>query len=273
MSDWQDKVVVVTGGSAGLGLAIAEAYAEVGCRVVLAGRDPGKLDQAAAQLRGGKAQEVLPVTCDVTDDQAVTQLIERTMEEYGQLDVLVNNVGRSSRGRALETPLDDFQDLWELNCLAAIRTTQAAAERLIETRGHLVNIGSLSAKTASPFLGAYPVSKFALAGASHQFRLELAPHGVHVLLVCPGPLQRDDAGMRYNQDATGLPAEARKPGGGVKLKGIDPAELARKIVRACERRQLELILPTKAKWLFAIAQLWPKLGDWIIERSTSKSKT
>lgn len=270
MSDWQEKVVVVTGGSAGLGLAIAGAFAEAGCRLVLAGRDPDRLEAAAEQLRARSAHAVLPVPCDITDDQAVAHLMERTVDAFGQLDVLVNNVGRSARGRALETPLEDFQDLWELNCLAAIRTTQAAAERLIATRGHLVNIGSLSAKTASPFLGAYPASKFALAGVSHQFRLELSPHGVHVLLVCPGPLQRDDAGTRYNHDAEGLPESARQPGAGVKLKGIDPAVLARKIVRACERRQPELILPSKAKWLFSLAQLWPHLGDWIIERSISK---
>ncbi|HAY82799.1 MAG TPA: NAD(P)-dependent oxidoreductase [Planctomycetaceae bacterium] len=273
MNDWQDKVVVVTGGSAGLGLAIARAFGQVGCRVVVAGRDTQKLELAAAQLRASDVGDVLPIACDVTDDEAVAGLVEQTIDAYGQLDVLVNNAGRSSRGVAWQTPLDDFQDLWELNCLAAIRTTQAAAERLIETRGHLVNIGSLSAKTGSPFLGAYPASKFALAGASHQFRLELGPHGVHVLLVCPGPLQRDDAGQRYNQNAEGLPEAARKPGGGVKLKGVDPDVLARKIVRACERRQVELVLPGKARWLFAIAQLWPQLGDWIIERSTSKTKS
>jgi short-subunit dehydrogenase len=139
---------------------------------------------------------------------------------------------------------------------------------LIANRGHLVNIGSLSAKTASRFLGAYPASKFPVAAYSQQLRLELAPQGVHVLLVCPGPLAREDAGRRYDAQAADLPDTARRPGGGVKLKGISPPRLARKIVQYCQRRRPELVMPARARVLFALAQLSPTLGDWILKKMT-----
>ncbi|MGE3777881.1 MAG: SDR family NAD(P)-dependent oxidoreductase, partial [Pirellulaceae bacterium] len=94
-------------------------------------------------------------------------------------------------------------------------------------------------------------------------------HGTHVLLVCPGPIARDDQGMRYHDRTAGLPASANRPGGGVKLRGLAPSRLAAAILAACERRQAELILPAKARLLFALMQCWPRLGDWLIRRATS----
>jgi short-subunit dehydrogenase len=108
-----------------------------------------------------------------------------------------------------------------------------------------------------------------VAAYSQQLRYELNPLGVHVLLVCPGPIARPDAGQRYDEQASGLPDWARKPGGGVKLKGIPPEKLARRILQYCERRKPELVMPAKARILFALAQLSPTLGDWIIGRMTS----
>jgi short-subunit dehydrogenase len=128
-----------------------------------------------------------------------------------------------------------------------------------------VNIGSLAGKSAARWLGAYPASKFALTAYTQQLRLELAPEGIHVLLVCPGPIARPDA-RRY--DDSGLPPEAQRPGGGVRTRAIDPAELAQRILRACEQRQPELVVPWRARLLFAISQLSPRWGDALIQRLT-----
>jgi len=127
----------------------------------------------------------------------------------------------------------------------------------------------LASKSAARFLGGYPATKFAVAAYSQQLRLELAEDGVHVLLVCPGPIARPDAGARYDDVAHDLPAAARQPGGGVKVRGLDPDDLARRILHACQRRSPELVVPARARWLFAIQQLWPRLGDWILRRKTS----
>jgi uncharacterized protein len=266
MTPWQDKTVLVTGGSAGLGRAIAGAFADRGARIAICGRDAQRLESAAEELRRN-GSEVAAIPADVTRQEDVDRLLLATVEEFGRLDVLVNSAGRSARGRILDVTPDDFRQLLELNFLAAVRTTRAAAPHLAATGGHIVNIGSLAAKAAPRFLGAYPASKFPLAAYSQQLRLELKSEGVHVLLVCPGPIARDDAGTRYAEQ-TGLPEEARGPGGGVKLRLILPEDLASRIVRACERRQPELIVPGKAKWLFALTQLWPSLADRILLRSS-----
>jgi hypothetical protein len=89
------------------------------------------------------------------------------------------------------------------------------------------------------------------------------------MLVCPGPIAREDAGQRYAAAAPDIPATAQAPGGGARVKAIDPAELAAAILRACEARKPELIVPAKARLLFAISQLSARWGDWLLRRSTS----
>jgi uncharacterized protein len=270
MHYWKNKVVLVTGGSAGLGLGIARAFAQAQAKVMLAGRSLDKLQAASAELQahGILAENVAIYSVDVTQQTQVAQLIDATIEKFGQLHVLVNNVGVSMRGEVLNTPPSEFMRLFETNFISMVQCVQAAAPYLRASQGHIVNIGSLAAKSTSRYLGAYPASKFPVAAFSQQLRLELADAGVHTLLVCPGPILRPDAGSRYTQTETSLPTSAQKPGGGVKIKGLDPAFVAARILRACENRQPELILPWKAKLLFALAQLWPRLGDWIIRRMT-----
>jgi uncharacterized protein len=267
MSYWTKKTALVTGGSKGLGLAIARALVTAGAQVVITSRNQEQLAQAAASLSTSD-QKCGWLPADVTQPDQVDTLIAETFKMHGRLDLLVNCAGKSDRGEAAATTPEQFRDLLEQNFLSAVRVTRAALPHLLKARGHVVHIGSLAAKTASPFLGAYPASKFPLAAYSQQLRLELGPQDLHVLLVCPGPIRRDDAGSRYDSQAADLPASAMQPGGGVKLQGIDPDWLARKILLACERRQPELIVPARAKLLFAIAQLWPSLGDWIVTRMT-----
>jgi short-subunit dehydrogenase len=264
---WTGKVALVTGASSGLGRSIAAAFAAAGASVVLAARDSGRLD-AAASAFAKSVGRVMTIATDVTNQEQVERLFQRTIDAFGQLDSLVNCVGVSSRGRAIETTPEEFAHAIEINLLSAVRCTRAAVPHLLQSRGHLVNIGSLSGKTASRYLGAYPASKFALTAYTQQVRLELRTEGMHVLLVLPGPIARDDAGVRYADQTANLPAGASKPGGGVKLKGIDPNQLAAQILRACERRRPELVVPGRARLLFALQQLSPRLGDWILRKMT-----
>lgn len=268
MTYWQNKVVLISGGSSGLGEMLARKFAAAGAKLVLGAIDAAGVESVAGSLRSTGC-EAIGVWADVTQQEPVDHLIAAAIERYGRLDALLNCAGRSARGDVLATTPEQFLDLLSLNFLATVRCTRAAAPYLIQSRGHLVNIGSLAAKTASKFLGAYPASKFPVAAYSQQLRYELNPQGVHVLLVCPGPIARADAGRRYDNQAAGLPESARKPGGGVKLKGIPPDKLAANILRYCERRKPELVMPFKARLLFALSQLSPTLGDWIIGKMTA----
>lgn len=266
MTSWNQAVVAITGGSAGLGLATAQAFAAVGAQTVLLARDSARLAAAAEKIQAAKPP--LALSADITQDDAVAAAFSQIRAQFGRLDVLVNCAGKSARGPIAETTPAQFQELWELNFLSAVRCTRAALPLLLERKGSVVHIGSLASKSAARYLGAYPASKFPLAAYSQQLRLELGPQGLHVLLVCPGPIRREDAGQRYAEQSANLPPSASQPGGGVRLKGIDPALLARRIVRACELRESELVIPGYSRLLFAIAQLSPALGDWILRRMT-----
>ena len=269
MTYWRGKVALVTGGSAGFGKVLAHKLLQMGARVAIAARDKNRLAASVAEL-GGDPNQVSSYAADVTCDEQVQALFDHTLDRFGRLDMLVNNAGRSSRGNALATSADEFQEYLELNFLATARCTRAAARHLIQSRGHLVNMGSLASKTVARYLGAYPPSKFAVAAYTHQVRLELASEGVHVLLVCPGPIAHEAGERRYEKESQGLPAAAGLPGVGVRLKGIQPEQLANRILSACQRRRPELVLPGRAKLLFALAQIAPAWGDWITAKMTSK---
>jgi short-subunit dehydrogenase len=190
------------------------------------------------------------------------------VDRFGGLDVLVNNAGRSMRGKLIDTTPEQFRDLLELNLVALVRCTRAAIPLLLPRRGHVVNIGSLAAKAASRWVGAYPASKHAVAAFSQQLRLELGPDGLHVLLVCPGPIARQGDRLYPLEGLEDVPDRARRPGAGVRVRPIVPQILGRAILRACEKRKAELVVPGYARILFAIAQLWPRLGDWLVLRMT-----
>ena len=115
MSPWNDKVAVVTGGSAGLGLKLAGEFVRQGSSVVLAARNEARLREACGSINAPSGSRVLPCPTDITDQSQVDVLVAKTQEEFGHVDVLVNCAGKSSRGEVLETKPDEFQDLLNLN--------------------------------------------------------------------------------------------------------------------------------------------------------------
>ncbi len=265
MNNWTDKVVTITGGSAGLGLVIAQAFLAKGATVALVARDEKKLASAAASLGG---QRVVTVSADVTQQEMAVSAMQEVVARCGRMDVLVNNVGKSCRIDLMKTRLEDYRYFMEVNFLSAVSCTYAALDALKRTSGHVVNIGSLSSKTAWPFLAPYSTSKFALAAFTHHLRLE-GPENVHYMLVCPGPIKRQDAGQRYDDQTEHLPAAAREPAAGARVRGMEPAALAHKIVFGCERRKLEW-MPFKFRLVLMANALSPRLGDWYLKRKMRK---
>jgi short-subunit dehydrogenase len=271
MSYWSGKRALIVGGSAGLGRALADALAQHGARLAIVARRQQPLDAAVQELKASGA-DVLSVAADVTKADDIKRVNDSIQGVWGGIDLLAHCAGRSMRGTALGTATEDFRDLWEINFLSAVQCVQQFAEPLTASRGHIVLVGSLASKVAAGYLGAYPASKFPLAALAQQLRLETEQNGLHTLLVCPGPIARDEphaSGARYVTQSPGIPAAAHQPGGGAKVGVIDPHWLAGKILRACEERQAELVIPKRARLLFAASQLSPRFGDWLLRRMTS----
>jgi uncharacterized protein len=263
-SYWTGKVALVAGGSSGLGRAIAVELARQGARVAIAARGSDGIEAVVDELRAAGG-EVLGIAADVTRQADVDRLVDETVAHFGRLDLLVNAVGRSARGAALSTTPEEFAALLELNFLATVRVTRAAGAHLLRSRGHLVNIGSLAAKFAGRYMGGYSASKFALAGYTQQLRLELAGEGLKVLLVCPGPIARDEV-RHYETTDPALPSSARQPGAGIRVPGMAADDVARRILRAAERDRAELILPARARLVFVAAAISPRLGYWLVRK-------
>jgi len=272
MSYWENKVVLITGGSSGLGLSLARQALQQGATVILVARQQQKLDEVTSDLRKTYASDspsrVLGIPADVTKQADVDTLFAKAIQQARKLDAVICAAGKSTRGAVTSTTPEQMQELWALNFLAVVRCTLAALPHLQKQKGSLVFIGSLASKLASKHIGAYPASKFPLSAYAQQLRLELGSEGPHVLLVCPGPIRRDDAHTRYDASTEGLPEEARRPGAGVRLKGLDPDKLSRQILQACEKKQSELVLPFKARLVMMAGALWPSLGDWLIKYFT-----
>ncbi len=265
-------VAVITGASAGLGAVIASRLHREGYQIVLVGRNRESLILATQHWNCSTGPAPLPLACDVTDAAQVQHLVAEVAKQYGRLDVLVNVVGQSDRGLIADLQTDHLRQLLETNLMATLLCSQACLPMLEQSRGVIVNIGSLASKVGARYLGGYPAAKHALAGLTQQMRLEWKPRGVHVGLLNPGPIQRQDAGSRYEKQVRAggeLPAQATRPGGGTCVKGLPPEQVANAVLRMIRRRTADVLLPGYLRPLVAVGHLWPRLGDWLLLKFTS----
>jgi short-subunit dehydrogenase len=251
------KIVLITGGSRGLGLALAREFAGQGCRIGIAARDPVELAIAADEL-GRSGGHVKTFSCDLTSAAEATELVERVNAAFGRIDVLVNNAGTIIVGPAEQMSADDFEKAMDLNFWAAVHTTLAVAPLMKRNGGgRIVNIASIGGKIPVPHLAPYCASKFALVGFSGGMRTELAHDGIKVTTVCPGLMR------------TGSPRNAQFKGNhqaeyawfsiSDSLPGLsmDAQTAARKIVDATIHGDGEVVLGLPAKVATSIYAIAP----------------
>ena len=187
----EDRVALVSGGSRGIGLAIAQAYWQEGARVAVLATDAQRLDEAVATL-GGAGERVMPWLADVADAGACASAVEAVLARWGRLDVLINNAGIYRARSFLDYSAQDFQEILDVNLFGVIHLMQAALPRMVEQGyGRIVNIASSAGKAGSRNQSAYNVSKHAVVGLTRCVALESALSGVTVNAICPGFVQTD----------------------------------------------------------------------------------
>ncbi len=180
------QVIIITGASLGIGAATAKLLATQGARLVLAARSVDKLEQLAAELKA----ESLVVPMDMTQGADLEDLVAKTLEHYGRVDGLVNNAGYGQYGPLELLTEEAIRRQFEVNVIGLLLLTQRVIPTMrVQGKGRIVNISSLSGLIALPFSGLYHASKFALEGLSDSLRMELAPFGIQVSLVEPGPVE------------------------------------------------------------------------------------
>jgi short-subunit dehydrogenase len=183
--DIRDKVVVVTGASAGIGWATARAAAAAGAKVVLAARSGDQLAELAEALRR-EGREALVVPTDMRQPTEVARLVETAFQHFGRIDVLINNAGQAVAGTVADLDLEHFQQVIELNMLGPIYSMQATVPKMrAQGGGIIVNVSSMVSKMHIPGLGGYASTKAALNILSDTARGELASDNIRVITVYP----------------------------------------------------------------------------------------
>lgn len=223
------SVVIVTGGTAGIGLAIVQAFVGHGARVVFTGRDLAKGAAAQQRLRDGGG-EALFVPCDMADRAAPALLVDRVTAEFGELDVLVNNAGIVARGTVLDCDNDAWDRVLDINLSAPLRMMRAAIPAMqARKRGAIVNVASDWALVAASRAVAYATSKAALVHMTRCAALDHARDGIRINAICPGDTDTAmlDASTKVHDRAAMLAA----CGAAIPLGRVaNPAEIARATV-------------------------------------------
>ncbi|MBL0730643.1 SDR family NAD(P)-dependent oxidoreductase [Piscinibacter sp. HJYY11] len=183
-----DKVVVITGPAKGMGRAVTLAFAEEGCKLVLAGRDTAAIEPVAAEARAMGVPAIV-VACDLTDDTQTEALAKHALEAFGRIDVLVNVAGGSGPiGKTgWETSAAEFNEIVELNMTGCFNTMHAVLPSMVAQRsGKIVNVGGTFGMRGRAGRMAYSASKWGLRGITKSFALEAGPHNINVNCVAPG---------------------------------------------------------------------------------------
>jgi short-subunit dehydrogenase len=249
---WHDAVVVVTGGSSGIGLEVARAAARRGARVGLIARSESSLRSACAQIPGA-----VGAPADVGDEAQLRVAISRLAGELGDIDVLVCSAGVGSYGSFHASDDGDAARLVQVNLLGSIHAVRSVLDGMLDRRrGHIVFLGSIAGHVGVPFEALYSATKFGVAGFAEALAGEVADRGVSISVVSPGPVDTPFF------DARGHPYTRRRP------RPADPARIAAAVMRAIDKRKAEVVVPRRLRAALVVRALAPSVYRWGARRAT-----
>ena len=266
---FRDKVVLVTGGSRGLGLALARRLADEGARLALVARNPGDLSRTARELRE-RGAAVLEFPADVGVQAQIEAAIAATVTRYGRLDVLINNAGVIQVGPAEHMTLDDYEQAMKTHFWGPLYAVRAALPQFKrQGGGRVVNIASIGGKVAVPHLTPYSASKFALVGLSDGLRAELAKGNIQVTTVCPwltrtGSYRNVVVKGQHERELAWFAV-----GDSLPLLTQRGEDAAREILNACRHAAPRLILTPYGKAASAVDGLFPQLSAAVTATANS----
>jgi len=249
------RTAIITGATSGIGLETARAFSRAGANVVVAGRRKERLDAFVAETKDGSA---LAVRTDVADAAQVEALVAKAHKKFGSVDVLVNNAGSGISSRFMETSMEDFRDLMEVNFWGAVYGCHAAIPVMREqpAGGVIINVSSILGKRGAPFETAYCATKFALAGFSEALRTEVLADRIDVSTVFPGMVETEFF------DASQVEGGLMDPRLVEAMPKLPARDLARVIVQDARFPQPEIVMALDAQFLNAMNTFAPWALDW-----------
>ena len=255
------KVVLITGGSRGLGLVMARELVAQKARVAICARDPDELRRAKADLN----DEVVTVMCDVTDPDQLDRLVAEVHAALGPIDVLINNAGIIQVGPMKLMTIEDYETAMATHFWAPLRLSLAVLPRMFERgAGRIVNISSIGGRIAVPHLLPYTASKFALVGLSEGMRAELAKDDIKVTTVVPGLMRTGSPVHAQFKGQNEAEYKWFAAGDSSHFTAMQAERAARQIITAMRRGRPEVVLSVQAKLAWRLFALVPGLGQRVL---------
>jgi short-subunit dehydrogenase len=255
----KNKVVLITGGSRGLGLVLAREFAAEGARLAICARDGAELAAAKEDLEA-RGAEVFEAICDVTNQDEINHLIADLVMRFGRIDVLVNNAGVIQVGPLSVQTEQDFEDAMNIHFWAPYRMMQAVLPFMRGAgAGRIVNIASIGGKIAVPHLAPYCASKFALVGLSNALHVELAKENIYVTTVCPGLMRTGSHVNAYFKGQNEKEYALFSISNALPVSSVSAESAARQIVAATKNGDAEIIISPQAKFAAKMNALFPEM--------------
>ncbi len=256
MKQLKGMVVLLTGGSRGIGPIVAEVLAKRGANIALAARSESGLQDVATRLsETGTNALVMPI--DLRQSSQRENLVADVISKFGKIDVLINNAGLETEGAYAELSWPTIQDTIEVNLIAPMALTRLVLPKMLERKeGHIVNIASIAAKSGAPYAATYSGTKAGLAEWTRALRLELANTGVHFSTIFPGYVREVGMFAKFGMQSPWI------------VGSCAPSQVAKAVVNAIEKCRAERIINSRPlRYSFMLNELSPTIGDWLMRIS------
>ena len=260
----KNKVVVITGGSSGIGFALAERFGRDGSKVLITGRNAIELTKAAEALQA-KGLTVAAFQADVSKEEDNKAMAAEAIRLYGTIDILINNAGISMRALFTEVDMEVVKRVMDINFYGALYATRYCLPEITKNKGSVVGISSIAGFIGLPARTGYSASKFALNGFLDVLHAEVLKTGVHVLTACPGFTASNIRMRALTKDGT---TQGESPRAEEKMMTAE--ECANHIYNAVVKRKRTLILTAQGKVAVWLNKLWPSLAERLVYSAMAK---
>jgi len=254
----KDKVVIITGGSSGIGRALAIEFAKLGGKIVITGRNEERLNEVGQELDELKAPN-LCLRLDVAQEADNAQLVKETMHAFGKIDILINNAGISMRALFEDIQLDVFERVMNINFNGTLYATKYCLPHILESKGSVVGVSSINGYRGTPARTAYTASKYAMNGFFEALRTEVMHRGVHILVACPGFTGTNIRNAALTADGTSQGDSPRDEG-----KMMTAEEVAKGIIKAIRKRKRDVVFTRQGKLAVFLNKWMPGRMDKIV---------
>jgi dehydrogenase/reductase SDR family member 7B len=262
----KNKVVIITGASSGIGKALAFAFGQEGAKIVITGRNKEPLIEVSEALTNHGIDN-LSIVSDVSIEADNADVVNKTIEKYGKIDVLINNAGISMRSMFEDCDIEVIKKVMDINFYGTVYATKYALPHIKKTKGSLVGVSSIAGYRGLPVRTGYSASKFAMNGFLEALRTELLHTGVHVLTACPGF-------TASNIRVASLGSDGNSKGESMRDEGnmMSSEEVAQHILKAVKNRDRDMVLTLQGKMVVFLNKWLPKLTDKLTYNALAKEK-